>query len=130
MTKIITCSELRHRTLAELEALFRTLQIELGRTAPVRANAPLCSPTSKASAASWRCAVPGSRSRERKQALHSCSEAAAHRGFIVFRRQDDPVRFEARRFRASRRSRNGRDWRPPRSSAGQRSLRCCSNYAA
>jgi len=34
MTKIITCSELRHRTLAELEALFRTLQIELGCTAP------------------------------------------------------------------------------------------------
>jgi hypothetical protein len=33
MTKIITCSELRYRTLAELEALFRTLQIELGRTA-------------------------------------------------------------------------------------------------
>jgi hypothetical protein len=34
MTKIITCSELRHRTLDELEALFRTLQIEFGRTAP------------------------------------------------------------------------------------------------
>jgi hypothetical protein len=34
MTKIITCSELRYHTLTELEALFRTLQIELGRTAP------------------------------------------------------------------------------------------------
>jgi hypothetical protein len=34
MTKIITCSELRYVPLAELEALFRTLQIELGRTAP------------------------------------------------------------------------------------------------
>jgi len=34
MTKIITCGELRYRTLAELEALFRTLQIEFGRTAP------------------------------------------------------------------------------------------------
>jgi hypothetical protein len=34
MTKIITCSELRHYTLAELQALVRTLQIELGRTAP------------------------------------------------------------------------------------------------
>ena len=34
MTKIITCSELRYRTLAELGALFRTLQIELGRSAP------------------------------------------------------------------------------------------------
>ena len=34
MTKIITWCELRYRTLAELEALFRTLQIELGRTAP------------------------------------------------------------------------------------------------
>ena len=33
MTKIITCSELRYLTLTELEALFRTLQIELGRTA-------------------------------------------------------------------------------------------------
>src|SRR6202030_4630510 len=34
MTKIITCSELRYRTLDELEALFRTLQIEFGRAAP------------------------------------------------------------------------------------------------
>ena len=34
MTKIITCSELRYLTLAELEALFRTLQIKLGRTTP------------------------------------------------------------------------------------------------
>jgi len=34
MTKIITCSELRYRTLDELKALFRTLQIEFGRTAP------------------------------------------------------------------------------------------------
>ena len=34
MTKIITWCELRYYTLAELEALFRTLQIELGRTAP------------------------------------------------------------------------------------------------
>jgi len=34
MTEIITCCELRYLTLAELEALFRTLQIELGRTAP------------------------------------------------------------------------------------------------
>ena len=33
MTRIITCSELRYRTLSELEALFRTLQIELGSTA-------------------------------------------------------------------------------------------------
>jgi hypothetical protein len=34
MTKIITWCELRYLTLAELEALFRTLQIELGRIAP------------------------------------------------------------------------------------------------
>ena len=34
MTKIITCCELRYLTVTELEALFRTLQIELGRTAP------------------------------------------------------------------------------------------------
>ena len=34
MTKIITCCELRYLTLTELGALFRTLQIELGRTAP------------------------------------------------------------------------------------------------
>jgi hypothetical protein len=34
MTKIIACSELRYRTLDELEALFRTLRIEFGRTAP------------------------------------------------------------------------------------------------
>ena len=34
MTKIITCCELRYLTLADLEALLRTLQIEFGRTAP------------------------------------------------------------------------------------------------
>jgi hypothetical protein len=34
MTKIITCGELRYHTLAELEALFRTLQVEFGCTAP------------------------------------------------------------------------------------------------
>ena len=34
MTKIITWCELRYLMLAELEALFRTLQIELGRAAP------------------------------------------------------------------------------------------------
>ena len=34
MTKIISCGGLRYHTLAELEALLRTLQIELGRTAP------------------------------------------------------------------------------------------------
>ena len=34
MTKIIACSELRHLTLAELEALYQTLQIEFGRIAP------------------------------------------------------------------------------------------------
>ena len=34
MTKIITCGDLRYHTLAELEALFRTLQIEFGCTAP------------------------------------------------------------------------------------------------
>ena len=34
MTKIITCCELRYLSLAELAALFRTLQIELWRTAP------------------------------------------------------------------------------------------------
>jgi hypothetical protein len=33
MTKIITCCELRYLTVTELETLFRTLQIELGRTA-------------------------------------------------------------------------------------------------
>jgi hypothetical protein len=34
MTKIITWCELRYFTLAELEALFRTLQAEFGRTPP------------------------------------------------------------------------------------------------
>jgi len=34
MTKIITCGELRRLSLEELTALFRTLQIELGRAAP------------------------------------------------------------------------------------------------
>jgi len=33
MTNIITWCELRYLTLAELEALFRTLQIDLGRAA-------------------------------------------------------------------------------------------------
>jgi len=42
MTKIITCCELRYYTLSELQALVRTLQIELGCTTPdstARANA-------------------------------------------------------------------------------------------
>jgi len=38
MTKIITWCELRYHTLAELEALFRTLQIELGRARFARAQ--------------------------------------------------------------------------------------------
>jgi hypothetical protein len=33
MTKIITCSELRYRTLDELEALFRTLRAHRARFA-------------------------------------------------------------------------------------------------
>ena len=58
MTKIIACSELRYRRLAELEALFRTLQIELGAPRPVRASAPSCLPALTASAALWRRARP------------------------------------------------------------------------
>jgi hypothetical protein len=58
MTKIITCSELRHRTLDELEALFRTLQIEFGRTAPGSPERTIVLATLldtlKASAAPWR----------------------------------------------------------------------------
>ena len=34
MTKIITCAELRHRRLEELQALFRSFEIELLRTEP------------------------------------------------------------------------------------------------
>ena len=34
MTKIITCSELRYRTLDELDALFQALQIEFEHAAP------------------------------------------------------------------------------------------------
>ena len=34
MTKIITCAELRTRRLEELQALFRSLETELLRTAP------------------------------------------------------------------------------------------------
>ena len=67
MTKIITCCQLRYLTLAELEALFRTLQIELERTAPGSPSAPMCSPASKASAVPWRRGSPGSRSRERER---------------------------------------------------------------
>ena len=54
MTKIITCSELRYRTLDELEALFRTLQIEFGRTAPGSPERGSWWPALKASAAPWR----------------------------------------------------------------------------
>jgi hypothetical protein len=58
MTKIITCSELRHRTLDELEALFRTLQIEFGRTAPGSPERTIVLATLlatlRASAAPWR----------------------------------------------------------------------------
>jgi hypothetical protein len=34
MTKIITCAELRYSRLEELQALFRSLEAELLRTAP------------------------------------------------------------------------------------------------
>jgi hypothetical protein len=54
MTKIITCSELRYRTLDELEALFRTLQIEFEHAAPGSPSAASCWPALKASAAPWR----------------------------------------------------------------------------
>src|SRR5690348_16078432 len=61
IAKILICNELRYRTLAELEALFRPLEIELGRAAPVRASAPSCSPALTASAAPWWRASTGSR---------------------------------------------------------------------
>ena len=55
MTKIITCGELRYRTLDELQALFRTLQIELRRTAPGSLERTTsCWPAWKTSAAPWR----------------------------------------------------------------------------
>ena len=70
MTKIITCSELRYLTLADLEALLRSLQIEFGRTAPGSRE--------KASAASWRRASPGSRRRERTRPTPSfCAVTAS-----------------------------------------------------
>ena len=77
MTKIITWCELRYLTLAELEALFRTLQIELGRTAP------------------------GSRERGR---FKSAPETAGHcpRLSACFRSQDVSVRSGARCFQVSR----------------------------
>src|SRR5215472_9931979 len=88
MTKIIAWCELRYLTLAELEALFRTLQIELGHAASVRPSAALCSPASKASAAPWRRALPGSRSRERGR-------------FSLISGAERPVRSAARCFQAS-----------------------------
>jgi hypothetical protein len=65
MTKIITCSELRHRTLAELEALFRTLQIELGRMAPGSRERAVVLASLEGVRAPWRRAPAGIRSRER-----------------------------------------------------------------
>ena len=67
MTKIIAWCELRYLTLAELEALFRRFRQSSGAQRPVRPSAGLCSPASKASATPWRCALPGSRSRERRR---------------------------------------------------------------
>jgi hypothetical protein len=65
MTKIITCSELRYLTLAELEALFRTLQTELGRTAPgSRERTDVLASLDSVRRAMGR-ASTGSRSRER-----------------------------------------------------------------
>ena len=132
MTKIITCSELRYRTLAELEALFRTLQIELRRTAPGSPERSIV----LASLDSVRRAMAARLDRHPKpwaRALWSALEAArilpAASG-PGFKTAGHPVRSEARCFRAVRRARNGRDWRPPRSSADRRSPRCCSNYAA
>ena len=80
----------------------------------------------------WRRAPTGIRSLERGRfgpcwKPRNILPAASGLGFKAAER---PVRSEARCFRAVRRARNGRDWRPPRSSAGRQSPRCCSNYAA
>jgi hypothetical protein len=63
MTKIITCSELRYRTLDELEALFRTLQIEFGRPVSPERTVMLASLESVRRAMARR-ASAGSQSRE------------------------------------------------------------------
>ena len=65
MTKIITWCELRYLTLAELEACSGRFRLSSGAPRPVRTSAASCSPASKASAAPWRRASPGSRNRER-----------------------------------------------------------------
>ena len=127
MTKIITCSELRHYTLDELEALFRALQIEFGRSAP---GSRSCWPALKAFAAPWRRhASAGSRSRERGR-LASPRSAGSVPRFQLGGGDPSQVRSEARCFRAVRCARSGRDWRPRHSSAGRRSRRWSSNYAA
>jgi hypothetical protein len=134
MTKIITCSELRYRTMDELEALFRTLQIESGRTAPGSPERTIVLASLESVRASWRRhASAGSRSGRRRE--HGRFSLGPEAASSVPRLQLDggdpsPIRSEARCFRAVRRARSGRDWRPPHSSAGRRSRRRSSNYAA
>jgi hypothetical protein len=60
MTKIITCSELRYRTLTEIEVLSEHSRSNSGAPRPVRASAPSCLPASTTSAAPWRRASTGS----------------------------------------------------------------------
>jgi hypothetical protein len=87
MTKIITCSELRHRTLAELEALFRTLQIELGRMAPGSRERAVVLASLEGVRAPWRRAPAGIRTRERgrfgpRWEAASLRPAASSLGFL------------------------------------------------
>jgi hypothetical protein len=65
MTKIITCSELRHLTVEELQALLRALQDSLARTASGSPSARPSSPTWRASAVPWRLTLPRTQGRAR-----------------------------------------------------------------
>jgi hypothetical protein len=79
MTKIITCSELRYLTLAELEVLSRMLQVKLWRIALGSHERAIV----LASLESVRRAMAhGNRSRERERLILAWKQAP-YRGFIV-----------------------------------------------
>ena len=135
MTKIITCSELRYRTLEQLKALFRTRQIELGRRrcshrARFARTRHCARQPRKRPAGHGGAPYPASEAVSAGAWVRGLKAAGNTRGFQVFEVAECSVRSEARCFRAVRHARSGRDWRPPRSSACRRSLRCYSNCAA
>jgi hypothetical protein len=113
MTNIIACSELRYRTGGARDSVQDTSdRARAHRARFARARYRACQPRQRPPRHGG---APRPASEAVSAALWSVLEAvsippaASGLGFNVARR---PVRSEARYFRAVRRARNGRDWRP------------------